>query len=48
MNWIMAVNNYLKGYPYLFVRESDQQNYFCTICDGFLKEEELQVINQLF
>ena len=39
----MAVNNYLKGYPYLFVRETDQTNYFCTICDGFLKEEELQV-----
>ena len=40
---VMAVNNYLKGYPYLFVRETDQTNYFCTICDGFLKEEELQV-----
>jgi hypothetical protein len=35
--------NYLKGYPYLFVRESDQTDYFCTLCDAFLKEEELQV-----
>ena len=34
--------NYLKGYPYLFVRESDQTDYFCTLCDAFLKEEELQ------
>jgi hypothetical protein len=39
----MAVSNYLKGYPYLFVRETDQTSYFCTICDGLLKEEELQV-----
>ena len=36
------MNNYLKGYPYLFVRESDQTDYFCTLCDAFLKEEELQ------
>lgn len=35
-------SNYLKGYPYLFVRESDQTDYFCTLCDAFLKEEELQ------
>ena len=36
------MNNYLKSYPYLFVRESDQTDYFCTLCDAFLKEEELQ------
>ena len=36
------MNNYLKGYPYLFVRESDQTDYFCTLCEAFLKEEELQ------
>ena len=36
------MNNYLKGYPYLFVRETDQTDYFCTLCDAFLKEEELQ------
>jgi hypothetical protein len=34
--------NYLKSYPYLFVRENDQTDYFCTLCDTFLKEEELQ------
>ena len=35
-------SNYLKGYPYLFVRESDQTDYFCTLCDAFLKEEQLR------
>ena len=34
--------NYLKSYPYLFVRETDQTDYFCTLCDTYLKEEELQ------
>ena len=32
------MNNYLKSYPYLFVRESDQTDYFCTLCDAYLKE----------
>ena len=55
--------SYLKGYPYLFVRETDQvsknnkisdiliflpfgrffqTDYFCTLCESYLKEEELQ------
>ena len=25
-----AITSYLKSYPYLFVRESDQTDYFCT------------------
>ena len=37
-----ALTSYLKSYPYLFVRESDQTDYFCTICDSYLKEEQLQ------
>ena len=36
------ITSYLKSYPYLFVRESDQTDYFCTICDAYLKEEQLQ------
>ena len=38
----MNSQNYLKSYPYLFVRESDQTDYFCTLCDTYLKEEDLQ------
>ena len=34
--------NYLKAYPYLFVRETDQVEYFCTLCDTYLEEEHLQ------
>ena len=34
--------NYLKSYPYLFVRETDQTDYFCTICEASLKEQQLQ------
>jgi len=34
--------SYLKSYPYLFVRETDQTDYFCTVCEESLKEEELQ------
>ena len=34
--------NYLKRYPYLFVRENDQTDYFCTLCDAYLREDELQ------
>ena len=39
---ISNITSYLKSYPYLFVRESDQTDYFCTICDAYLKEEQLQ------
>ena len=41
-NSISNITSYLKSYPYLFVRESDQTDYFCTICDAYLKEEQLQ------
>ena len=59
--------SYLKGYPYLFVRETDQvcrllrttvicqaalcnntketlfqTDYFCTLCEEYLREDELQ------
>ena len=34
--------NYLKSYPYLFVRETDQTDYFCTICEQSLTEDQLQ------
>ena len=34
--------SYLKSYPYLFVRETDQTDYFCTICEESLKEDQLQ------
>ena len=34
--------SYLKRYPYLFVRENDQTDYFCTLCDAYLREDELQ------
>ena len=37
-----AVSSYLKSYPYLFVRETDQTDYFCTVCESSLKEEDLQ------
>ena len=37
-----TITSYLKSYPYLFVRESDQTDYFCTVCDAYLKEEQLQ------
>lgn len=32
---------YLKSYPYLFVRETDQSHYFCTLCESYLKQEQL-------
>lgn len=35
-------SSYLKSYPYLFVRETDQTDYFCTLCDSYLKEDDLQ------
>ena len=34
--------SYLKSYPYLFVRETDQTDYFCTVCEESLKEDQLQ------
>ena len=34
--------SYLKSYPYLFVRETDQTDYFCTVCEECLKEDQLQ------
>ena len=34
--------NYLKSYPYLFVRETDQTDYFCTVCEESLTEDQLQ------
>lgn len=34
--------SYLKTYPYLFVRETDQTDYFCTVCEQSLKEDQLQ------
>ena len=34
--------SYLKSYPYLFVRETDQTDYFCTVCEEGLKEDQLQ------
>ena len=37
-----AGKSYLKRYPYLFVRENDQTDYFCTLCDAYLREDELQ------
>lgn len=33
---------YLKSYPYLFVRETDQTDYFCTVCEQSLTEDQLQ------
>ena len=33
-----ADKSYLKRYPYLFVRENDQTDYFCTLCDAYLRE----------
>eukprot|EP00095_Tigriopus_kingsejongensis_P001763 snap_masked-scaffold183_size276960-processed-gene-1.19 protein:Tk01763 transcript:snap_masked-scaffold183_size276960-processed-gene-1.19-mRNA-1 annotation:"hypothetical protein T265_04347" len=35
-------DNYLKNYPYLFVRDPDQSDYFCTLCDNYFVESELQ------
>ena len=34
--------SYLKSYPYLFVRETDQTDYFCTVCEECLTEDQLQ------
>ncbi|TRY61788.1 hypothetical protein TCAL_14958 [Tigriopus californicus] len=34
-------DNYLKAYPYLFVRDSNQSDYFCTLCDNYVPESEL-------
>ena len=34
--------NYPKSYPYLFVRETDQTDYFCTVCEESLTEDQLQ------
>jgi len=34
--------SHLAAYPYLFVRETDQTDYFCTVCEKTLGETELQ------
>lgn len=35
-------DNYLKAYPYLFVRDANQSDFFCTLCDNYVPESELQ------
>ncbi|XP_023338897.1 uncharacterized protein LOC111709457 isoform X2 [Eurytemora carolleeae] len=34
--------SHLSAYPYLFVRETEQADYFCTVCEESLKESQLQ------